>query len=70
MYFFDKVHEVSIDAESALTFEKHRLVTELKLKMSKSPQAPFLISTLPLEVSFKFQCTFCIYGLFVKKVHS
>ena len=39
--YFDKG---SIDAKSALTFEKCPLVAELKLKMSKSHQAPFSIS--------------------------
>ena len=37
------------DAKSALTFEKCPLVTELKLKISKSHQTPFSISALPLE---------------------
>ena len=43
----------SIDAKSVLTFEKCPLVTELKLKMSKSHQAPFSISALPLEGAFQ-----------------
>ncbi len=53
--FFDKV---SIDAQIALTFEKRPLVTELKLKMTKSHQALFLISALPLEGTFQISAHF------------
>ncbi len=42
--YFDKG---SIDAKSALTFEKCPLFAELKLKMSKSHQASFSILALP-----------------------
>ena len=58
----------STDVKSVLTFERWHLVTELKLKMSKSYQISFSISPLPPVGTFQLWLHFYILWPIVKKV--